>query len=366
VVEEPTLEQARLLLAAKRPDDALQALSRDPDTGEAWMLRAQAFIQKGQMKAALHASQRAAALMPEDSRPQAFRSLLLLPLGHPIQALKAGREAIRLDPNDEVAHYALARAAINWGRWDEAKASASTAMRLAPELTGGYTAAGALELKLGQAKEAEAFFRDAVRVDPSDAEAISDLATALARQGRDAEARQIIESAARTDPSSEEVMQNLYRRTYHYVSGGEVDRLDAIMWPAFGIAVTLDAMIVLGWLHPPAIVTAAVFALTLILVIVFSVLDTIRNRRRMKSLSDPLQAHFRRSLMRDWRRVFGFLLYFIASFGIPAILFGVLGSAIGLPAVVMWAAVAALLIAWLPAGGWLWFRFVRRIVVGEV
>ena len=44
---------ARLLLVAKRPDEALQAIAREPESGDVCLLRAAALVQKGQLARAL-------------------------------------------------------------------------------------------------------------------------------------------------------------------------------------------------------------------------------------------------------------------------------------------------------------------------
>lgn len=361
------LDRARVLLQAKRPQEALQELAREPEDGEASLLRGWALAQQGYLTAALKQTDRAIRSTPDSADAHTLRSLVLLALDRAHAALKAGREAVRLNPHNEVAHAARGRAAIEWGEWKEAETAAAEAIRLAPGWTDGYLVMGALEMKQGRKKEAEAWFRQAVRVDPGDAMALNDLGRCLGKQGRTDEARSILETAARTDPSEEVVMDNLYRQTYRHLSGrrGPADRLDlAVLMPFFAFLL-IDAAIFLGWIHPPAIATAVTLGVTLALIIVYSVLDTVRSRRRFLALKTPVRLNYRRRFLRDSRQTIGFILFFVATCVLPAIILSIVVQNAGAAVWLQWAVAVGVLVVWIAPGGLAWLAFVRPWLMGE-
>jgi tetratricopeptide (TPR) repeat protein len=366
-VEEPAaLERARVLLQAQRPREALQELAQEPEGGEASLLRAWALTQLGYLVQALKETERAVRSTPESSEAFTLRSLILLALDRARAALKAGREAVRLNPHDAVAHAARGRAAVEWGEWKEAEAAATEAIRLAPTWTDGYLVMGDLEMKRGRKKEAEPWFRQAVKIDPTDAMALDGLAKWLAKQRRNDEARSLLETAARTDPSAEPVLDNLYRQTFHHLSGrGPADRLDIAVLTPFLLFLAIDATIVLGWIHPPALLTAASIGITLLLVVVYSVLDGVRSRRRYVALRTPVQLNYRRRLARDSRQTLGFILYFTATCVLPAIVLSIVVQSAGAAEWLQWTVAAAVLVVWIPPGAVAWLAYVRPWLMRE-
>jgi Flp pilus assembly protein TadD len=376
VTESLTVQRAYLLIATRRYDEALRILAGEPGDAAARRLSAIALLSKEQLQPALAEVERSLALEPDAAESHSLRSGILLTLGRIDDALAASREAVRLEPREPFAYASLAHAAIadllrfrirlparlTPKKWKVADESVAELLRLAPEWSESHSYAGTLALLRSRPKIAEAYFRDAIRLDPTDAGNVNDLAIALVHQNRQKEAVATLGIAARTDPSMKMALDNLYRETSHYVGGWGgtgLDRLDLVFLPTIFISIAITGVIYLGYVHPPAIVSAASLGLTLVLGIAYSVLDYIRNRARLNALSQGTRTHYRRGFFRVIRGVYGFLVYMAVSLGIPALVVASAASAVGLPGLVQLALVIAIVGIWAWLGIRLWRRRVR-------
>lgn len=115
-------------------DAAVEELSREIDASgyaPAYLVRALAFIAKGDWTAALPDAETAAQKLPDDAKAHYTRARCLLRLGREKDAEPALRRAIELNPGDPAPLNALVRLLLQSGRQDEAAPLARKAADLA-------------------------------------------------------------------------------------------------------------------------------------------------------------------------------------------------------------------------------------------
>jgi tetratricopeptide (TPR) repeat protein len=351
------VERAKLLLAVRRFDDALEILRREPEDGETRLWTAVALSRKQLWKQALVEVERSLALEPEKPLSHAVRSHILLHLGKTKPALDSAHEAVRLDPLEPMAHVALAEAATKARKWEVAESAASEALRISPESATAHRVAGYLAFKRKNPTRAARHLREALELNPSDAVALNNLALTVPRPRRRSQSLELLEMAVRADPTSALFKNNLYLQTSTHVRGIGLDRLDLIILPPIWISIALSALIILGWVRPPAIVSVAVFVLMFGLSITRVVLVWIGKRRRLRSLAKPTRQLYKRRYYRD---TLVQSLYFAVSLGIPGLVIVILDYRLGLSLLVQWLIVFALIDMWALLGPHMWRRYVRR------
>ena len=358
-MEQPSraVERAKLLIAVRRFDDALEVLRREPDDGEARLWSAIALSGKQRWKQALVGIERSIALEPEESRSHAIRSDILRHLGKTKPSLAAAREAVRLDPFDPIGHMTLAEAATRALKWEIAESAAAEALRLAPESAVAHQVAGYVALKRKSRKRAARHLREALELDPSSPVILNNLALTAPRLRPRSQSIQLLEMAVREDPTSPLLKDNLYFQTSAHVRGIGLDRLDLMFLPPIWISIAVSALILFGWVRPPVIVSIAVLVLMLGLIISYAALDWIQKRRRLRSLAQPTRQLFKRRYYRD---TFAQTLYFFVSLGIPGAAVAILDYRLGLSLVVQWLIVFAVIDIWALLGPRMWRRYLRR------
>jgi len=353
------VERAKLLLAVRRFDDALEILRREPENGEARLWSAIALSGKQQWKKALIEVERSIALEPEEPLSRAIRSDILRHLGKTKPSFDAAHEAVRLDPLDPVAHIALAHAATKARKWEIAESAAAEALRLEPGSAVANRVAGYVALERRGRKRAARHLRKALELDPTDPATLNNLALTAPRLRPRSESIQLLEMAVRADPTSALFKDNLYFQTSAHVRGVGFDRLDLMILPPIWLSMALSALIFLGWVRPPTIVSIAIFVLMFGLLITHVALARIRNRRRLRSLAQPTRQLYRRRFYRD---TFAQTLYFAVSLGIPGAVIAIADSRLGLSPLIQWLIVFALVDIWALLGPRMWYRRVRRWV----
>jgi Flp pilus assembly protein TadD len=210
----PAVAQARLLIGARRFQDAVAALAPylagAPDDDEALCLVAQARFELDQPELALDAANAALRVSPDKEWALRLASLALARLGRFGEARAAADEAVRVSPNLWLTHLQRAQVDITAKHITATSwAAAQRAVELAPDEAGAHTTYGRVALADRQVKVAEKAFREALRLDPQDAAAHNNLGVALLRQRRLGRATSLIIGAAGIDPMSATYIANV-------------------------------------------------------------------------------------------------------------------------------------------------------------
>jgi tetratricopeptide (TPR) repeat protein len=264
-------------------------------------------------------------------------------MGRNKASLESAREAVRLVPDEPMFQWTLARSAAACRDWRLAEQAANATMRLAPDWSMAHGIVGLVAAGRRHRKEAQAHFLNALRLDPNDPEILHNVAVTMPRLRPRTETVQLLEEAVRLDPSDKQIVDNLYIEASGHVRGGGFDRLDVMMLVPFAILLVLNAAIFLGWIHPPAIVSLGAVVLILAIVVAYSIGDFLRNRARLNRLKTGTRALYFRRFYRDhWLST----VFFVVTFGIPALVIGMLAAALGLPGLAQWGVLFAVIIAW--------------------
>jgi tetratricopeptide (TPR) repeat protein len=351
-----SIERAVALIQVKRDEEALKVLSELPDDAAARMWSAVALQSLKRLKEGLAEVERSIGLAPDSAFAHAVRSDILRDLHRNKKSLEAAQEAVRLDPEHALIRVVMARAAADSRRWKLAEAAAAEAVRLAPDLAEAHAAAGYVQLRHRRRQSATGHLRTARELDPGDPIILNNLALARSVYLPSTESVKLLEAAVQIDPSNPLLVDNLYLKTAEVAHGQGFDRLDVLMFSLYGILIAIDAVIVIGWVHPPAIVTAIAFGLSLLLVIVYSIADLVRNRRRMRATAKSTRDLYRRRFRRDY---FVQVIYFVVTFAIPGLALAIIDSALGLSGVVQWLIAFAFIILWTMTALPFWYIRVR-------
>ena len=351
-MEEATaiLEQAQLLVNAKRFDDALRLLAALPEDGAARYLSAVAYLRNDDLKSALANVETTIAMMPDVPEPHALRAEVLLEMGRKKSALQSAREAVRLSPDQAPFHYVLARAAAETRNWTTAETAAHEALRLAPDWGPAHNVVAIVAARRHRRKDAQAHLADALKLDPNDPWVLNNLAATMPRLKPRTEAVKLLESAVELDPANKPIVENLYVTSRAHVAGAGIDRLDIVLGgPTLAVGLLMLAYLT-GWIHMLRVLGIASIVIAVPLLIIYSVADYVRNRGRLRNLrSGTRMMYFRRFYRDHWQASLAFVVTLI----VPAVLLGTIASAVGLPSIV----VALLVLACFPV----WLAFWPRI-----
>jgi tetratricopeptide (TPR) repeat protein len=346
------LQQAQNLIAAKRYDEALRILGRIPEDAGARLLSSVAYFFKDEPRPALVEVERSIALSPDAPEPYAFRANVLHRMGRNKRSLESAREAVRLVPSEPMFQWTLARSAAACRDWKLAELAAKETVRLAPDWSMAHEIVGLVAAGRRRRKEAQAHFRNALRLDPNDPEILHNVAVTMPRLRPRTETVRLLEEAVRLDPSDKHIADNLYIEASGHVHGGGFDRLDIFLGGPTIVFALLTLAFLTGWIPVPSLVADAVAGVFVPLMVAYAVADFVRNRRRLRSLKVGTRLlYFGRFYREHWLSV----AYFLVVFSIPVILFAIVGSAVGLPTLL----IAAIVVAAFPVWVALWPR-IRR------
>lgn len=210
-----TVARARTLIELRRYDDALAALTPalgDPTVeAEAWCLRTQALLGKGDVKEALAAARAAVEVSPEDEWPHRLHALALQYGGNHRAALRSAQEAARISPHQAETLHVLAICLANRRKKADADETVNRLMEQHPHAPLAHQTAGAVAAARRDWAAAERHLRESLRREPNDPDASAALAEALTRQGRRQEAGEALLAAGRADPTNSSIRKSLGR-----------------------------------------------------------------------------------------------------------------------------------------------------------
>jgi tetratricopeptide (TPR) repeat protein len=189
-----------------RGRDALHALQRAvallPDDAEARSNLGNALRDQGQLEEAAASYRRALELKPDYAGAHSNLGNVLLDLRRPDDAIASYRRALEIKPDYAQAHNNLANTLRSLGRLDEAAASYRRALALEPLYAEAYNNLGVALRDSGRLDEAAASYRRALEIKPDLAEALSNLAIVQRVQGRIAQAQASCRRALEIDPNA--------------------------------------------------------------------------------------------------------------------------------------------------------------------
>ena len=214
-----------------------------------------------------------------------------------------------------------------------------------------------------RAADDNASLRQAVALDPSNVTTLNNLALTGSRNLRPyTEAVQLLEAAAQADPSNKDVVDNLYLHASAHVQGHGFDRLDLVLYLPALISGLLMAAILLGYVQVPTFVTAACIGVFTVLIVIYSVLDIVRNRRRFLALRASTRSLYRRRFHWDLFVQTGF---FLITFALPALVVYIIEDALDAPGWTELLVVGAMVVAWWFVARRLWYERVRGLVASK-
>ena len=139
-----------------------ETIRLDPEDGEAYFNRGEAYLNLGQYDLAAKDFEAAVKLDPEDAEAYFSRGIAYYNLGELDRAIQDYDEAIRLDPEDPEAHFNRGIAYFNLGEYTSAFDSYNAAIQLDPEDGEVYAHAALAGTLLGRDAEAEVFAEQAM------------------------------------------------------------------------------------------------------------------------------------------------------------------------------------------------------------
>jgi tetratricopeptide (TPR) repeat protein len=178
-----------------------------PESGMVWKVLG--VSQRMQGKDALHALQRAAALLPDDPETHGNLGNALRDLGRLDDALASYRQALDLKPDFAEAHSNFANALCDLGQFQEAAASYRRALEIKPDYPEAHNNLGNALRGLGLNDEAAASCRRALELKPDFAAAHNTLGNVLRALGRLDEAVESYRRALKVRPDDADTHNNL-------------------------------------------------------------------------------------------------------------------------------------------------------------
>jgi tetratricopeptide (TPR) repeat protein len=299
------VERGRALLDLRRPREAIpwlqKAVTADPDNYLARCDLALALFRLGELRAAIHAADQAAAINPSLAWPHFLRTLAYLSLGKRKLALLAAREAVRLEPGGADALYALAFAQMTNRQRLEARATAERLRQAAPHEARSHELLGWIARRRWRWKEAEAHYRQALALDPESTSAIAGLALVLEHRGKRREAIGLLQQAVRSRPDDPDLAWQMVRTVDRFRS-----RLPVLVVLAL---ILLDSAAVIAWITVTTLVGSAIigsfFLFMLWLLLWFGLLvaaHVLYLRRRLRRALPPAVVTFRDLTWKRWKQ----------------------------------------------------------------
>lgn len=192
---------------------AIEAFSREliarfPEHGLGWKGLAAVLKNQGAIDDALAALQKAAELLPDDSKVHTDLATLLKARGHLADAEKYFRMALAIEPDQLQALNDLGNLYRLQKRFPEAEKCFQKALKNGPNAA-IYNNLGATLLDSGRIVESESYFRRALTVTPRFSTAYLNLGVSLRKQGRLGQAIEQQRQAVRLDPQNTEHLSNL-------------------------------------------------------------------------------------------------------------------------------------------------------------
>jgi tetratricopeptide (TPR) repeat protein len=187
--------------------EARALIGQHPNSGVIWQILGIALTMQGQN--AVHASEKAAQLLPNDAGAHNNVGNALGRAGQLDEAVASYRRALVLNPDFPEAHNNLGNALLDLGRPTEAAISCRRALEIRPNYAEAHDNLGNALLKLGHFDEAAASYRRAVLIQPHSAEAHNNLGNALLDLGQIDEAREHYRRALVLKPDFAEAHNNL-------------------------------------------------------------------------------------------------------------------------------------------------------------
>ena len=227
---EYALLRASVLLSVGRVDEARSAIDaaqrQNPDSGDAYALRAVIGVVQSQNEAALADGQRAVELSPESAAARIALSYALQSRFDIEAARDTMRTAVEQHPDDALALARLAELELMLGNHREALAASQKAASVTPglsrtELVLGFNALASLRID-----EAQAAFARAIALDSADPLARLGLGLAKIRQNMLEEGRADLEAAVALD-SNNALLRAYLGKAYFEEKRGP---LDAQQW----------------------------------------------------------------------------------------------------------------------------------------
>lgn len=213
---EPDPEQQERLLAcynSGRLNQTAQLAStltkKFPRHALSWKILAAALLQRGQIAEALHASQNAAQLSPEDPETQNLLGAIYKSRERLREAESSYRRALSLNPQYTEAQFNLSLVLLDLGKVKAAKESCLRAIALDPNHIEAHFNLGAVNTRLGELSEAERAYRRVISLAPRHSRAHNNLGFLLQQTGRTSEAEESIREAVLLDSELSEAHFNL-------------------------------------------------------------------------------------------------------------------------------------------------------------
>ncbi|GMV91640.1 MAG: hypothetical protein AMXMBFR82_14180 [Candidatus Hydrogenedentota bacterium] len=142
-----------------------------------------AYLERGELEKALHHSQRAVEIKPNDVNARNNIGIVLLSVGKPEDAAKSFAAAAQLQPDNPEIHFNLGLAYKAAGRSNEARVAFTTAIALNPAHVKARMEIGDMLLNEGRGEEAAEQYRAVLAREPHRAEAWLNLGIGLASAG---------------------------------------------------------------------------------------------------------------------------------------------------------------------------------------
>lgn len=209
------LQRAEMLIDLHRPDDALalatSAAERDPEAAEPHIVAARAHLKAERPVAAEGCARQALSLDPESASATLLRAIAAGEQGNTHRARKLAGEALRRAPYHAPTHALL-------GQYDsliqleaEGIARCEHAVHLAPDEPFCHLSLGVVLYRDGRYRGSEQALRRALELDPTDAVALTALGDTLAALGRPGDAAELLQLAARNDVRDDGIRQDMLR-----------------------------------------------------------------------------------------------------------------------------------------------------------
>ena len=217
-------EQGYKHLEDKNYDEAIhcntRAIELQPDFALAYVNRAAARVDKGEIEQGIEDCNIAMRLDPDIFNPYYIRGFAYDLQGNNSHALADLTESIRRNPNHADSYLSRSKAHIAEQAWDSAIADATKTISLNPRMVPAYNNRGVARLNKGDIAGAIKDCNEALRIDPDYALAYYNRGTARLRQGDLDAAIQDFTETIRLDPDYERAYVD---RSYAFITKGDFE-----------------------------------------------------------------------------------------------------------------------------------------------